>query len=175
VNGETFSRISGQWELIKKVCKQGSVKVAALLAAATPLTLEAGDPLVVVIAVGVSGFHYDKLTQPDYKQKVEWAITQVTDFPCQARFIPEREAGNYTAPAVAARPDASPTAPPVTAVPAPAAIAEAQARQTLEPEPPPAPRGPDPQVVAGADAVVQALQREFGARVAGVRLAGEVA
>ena len=122
-----------QWNLIRQICKQKSATTAALLSDAFPVAVEGGQPIVVVIAAKYP-FHADKLAQPLHRPHVEYALQQVLDVPCQARFILEKDA-----------PGGIPTngaagAPPATNDPPPASMAAREtATRSAEPPLPPSP------------------------------------
>ncbi len=156
-----FDQLAEQWEVIRRVCKQKSPPVEALLKEAYPVAVEPGTPATVIVAVK-QNFHLKKLSQPDNMQKIEWAIEQVVEARVQVRFIPESEAGNYVT-----VPRATPTTPSVPS-PSPTNVSAT----VVAPEPPPAkpqPPADDPRTLAQSDALVQALQREFGAKIVDVR------
>lgn len=123
-----------QWDLIRKICKQKSATTAALLSDAFPVDVEAGTPIVVVIAAKYP-FHMDKLAQPLHRPHVEFALHQVLDVPCQVRFILEKDAGNGPANGTTAG-----TANPSTAVP----ISNASMSISAPSAPPVARPGPAP-------------------------------
>ena len=172
-----FANVASQWDLIRKVCKQQSASTAALLAAALPVAAEPSDPVTIVIAVE-HNFHLEKLSTPANREKVEEAIKQIIDVPCHARFVPQSEAGNYAAfvqPDVATSPGVP--LPPSTSQAAPASSSFVSATPSLPP-PPVAAGVPqsfasasasDPRAMAMRDPLVQALQREFGAKISEVR------
>lgn len=171
---EALSTLQNQWEMVKKVSKQSSHKVAALLASSRPVSLEPGVPPTIIIAVGAQ-FHQNKLSLPEYRQNVEWAILQVAEITCEARFVLEAEARNYGPVAPVAESAAPTSRPPVTASPTsvptptpsaptpppPPVVATPPASQAAKPS--------DPRALAENDAVVQALQREFGTKVVDVK------
>lgn len=151
----TFSRIVQEWEMIKKICKQSSHSIAALLAAAQPIAATEGDPITVIISVE-HAFHLEKLSQPTNRQRVVWSIQQGVDVLCQVQFVPQSEAGNYAAltpatPAapLAPTPDFTPPAPsstpPTSTSPRPPADAVA-----TSPRPPAALTPDDPPTEAHA-------------------------
>lgn len=170
---ETLSRVQSQWEMIKKVSKQSSHKVAALLASSRPVAIESGAPPAIVITVEAR-FHQSKLSLPEYRQNVEWAILQVAEITCEARFVLETEAKNY-----------APAAPVAeSAIPIPRATApvphEPDHAMPVDPPPPTVSSAPsvpasqsasaaDPHALVESDAVVQALKRDFGAKVVEVK------
>ncbi|MBA3824095.1 MAG: hypothetical protein H0X24_09385 [Ktedonobacterales bacterium] len=117
--GATLQHAVEQWDLIRKICKQKSATTAALLSDAFPVAVEAGTPIVIVIAAKYP-FHMDKLAQPLHRPHVEFALQQVLDVPCQVRFILEKDAGpgstngtqtTATGTNTSAPPSASSTAP----------------------------------------------------------------
>ncbi len=151
----TFSRIVQEWEMIKKICKQSSHSIAALLAAAQPIAATEGEPITVIISVE-HAFHLEKLSQPTNRQRVVWSIQQGVDVLCQVKFVPQSEAGNYAAltpatPAapLAPTPDFTPPAPsstpPTSTSPRPPADAVA-----TSPRPPAALTPDDPPTEAHA-------------------------
>jgi DNA polymerase-3 subunit gamma/tau len=78
--------VTGQWEMIKKACKTKSPKLAALLNHAHPVAISGEDGTDVVIQVEYE-FHYKKLLEPGSRSIVEWALQEILDQPCRARFI----------------------------------------------------------------------------------------
>ena len=175
-----FTQVASQWDLIRKVCKQQSASTAALLAAAVPVGTEPSEPVTIVIAVEHT-FHLEKLSVPANREKVEEAIKQIIDLPCRARFIPQSEAGNYAA---FAQPNSVATPTQAAPVPPPNPIAPSASNESKMTSPPPLPSAPpvpsnaqadtsappgDPRTLATRDPLVQALQREFGAKISEVR------
>lgn len=184
-----FGRIAQEWEMIKKICKQSSHSIAALLADAQPIAATEGDPITIIIGVE-HDFHLGKLSQPANRQRVVWSIQQGVDVLCQVKFVPQSESGNYAAlmppaPAPTAPnlpPGSPPTAPdftpagpparpPADAFPAPPAdVAHAPSHPAT---PASAPLTPDQRAPATPqpqqDALVQALQRDYRATIANVR------
>jgi hypothetical protein len=77
-------RIQNDWPLIKRVCKQKSMSVAALLNSTNPVLLEGGEQPVVVLEATHS-FHLEKLREAKSKQAVEWALEQVLEQPVRIR------------------------------------------------------------------------------------------
>ncbi|HKV84579.1 MAG TPA: hypothetical protein VJN88_08485, partial [Ktedonobacterales bacterium] len=71
-------RIQTDWPLIKRVCKQKSMSVAALLNSTQPVLLEGGEEPIVVLEASHS-FHLEKLREAKSKQAVEWALEQVVE------------------------------------------------------------------------------------------------
>ena len=84
---QTLVRAQSQWDLIKQVCKQKSVSVAALLNSARPILVEPGEAPVLVLQAD-HRFHLDKLREPKSKSAVEWALEQVLDTPVRVRVAP---------------------------------------------------------------------------------------
>jgi DNA polymerase-3 subunit gamma/tau len=163
-----YAKVAAEWEMIKKICKQSSHSIAALLAAAQPVAAEAGDPVTIIISVEHT-FHLEKLSQPANRERVVWAIQQGVDVACQVRFIPQSEAGNYATllPPAPAAPSAPAPMPPDVAPPRPPGDAPPTA-----PRPPVADVAPDNRAQSAPqpqhDALVQALQREYRATITGV-------
>lgn len=77
-------RIQNDWPLIKRVCKQKSSSVSALLFNARPVAIEPGELLTLVIQADHS-FHHEKLREAKSKQAVEWALEQVLERPVRIR------------------------------------------------------------------------------------------
>ncbi|MGH2486111.1 MAG: hypothetical protein ACRDHE_08880, partial [Ktedonobacterales bacterium] len=77
-------RIQNDWPLVKRVCKQKSMSVAALLNSTQPVLLEGGEQPVVVLEATHS-FHLEKLREAKSKQAVEWALEQVLAQPVRIR------------------------------------------------------------------------------------------
>jgi hypothetical protein len=86
LEGDWLAKVQGQWELIKKVCKQRKRTVAALLQAARPIMASPGETLEVVLQAEYK-FHYEKLREPDSRGDVEWAMQQVLERPCHVRMV----------------------------------------------------------------------------------------
>jgi DNA polymerase III subunit gamma/tau len=84
---DALLRAQSEWDLIKQVCKQKSVSVAALLNSARPILVEPGDAPVLVLQAD-HRFHLDKLREPKSKTAVEWALEQVLDTPVRVRIAP---------------------------------------------------------------------------------------
>jgi DNA polymerase-3 subunit gamma/tau len=170
-----FAKVAKEWDMIRKVCKQSSHSIAALLMDAEPVATEPGDPVTVVLAVA-HAFHLVKLSEPANRQRVEWSIQQMTDTPCHVKFIPQSDAGNYArppAPMPTDAPTAPPAAPPAGEAPpvampsVPDAAPPRDDRPSAAPPPPMdlAPAAPQPE----RDALVQALQRDYHASIIEVR------
>lgn len=74
----------GQWDLIKQVCKQKSISVAALLNSARPIEVEAGERPVLVLRAE-HRFHQEKLREPKSRDAIEWALEQVLRQPVRVK------------------------------------------------------------------------------------------
>lgn len=169
---EVYETARTQWEMIKRVSKQKKVDLPALLAVARPVNAEATTPVTVVISVD-HDFHLDKLSKPDNRKWVEWAVTQVIQQPAVVRFITLSEAAAYgpPPPLPTVVPDFAFAQPPeVSSFMTEPSASRADTTNTSSPpsEQPtdsaPAPT-PDPRNIAHNDPVVRALEQEFGARV----------
>lgn len=86
-------RIRGDWMLIKRVCKQKSMSVAALLNSTHPVHVDDGEQPTVVLEASHS-FHLEKLREPKSKQAVEWALEQVLSRPVRVRLAQGGSSGN---------------------------------------------------------------------------------
>jgi DNA polymerase-3 subunit gamma/tau len=85
----------GQWDLIKQVCKQKSISVAALLNSARPVEVEAGERPVLVLRAE-HRFHQEKLREPKSRDAIEWALEQVLRQPVRVKLTagPGNGSGN---------------------------------------------------------------------------------
>ncbi|HEV8193975.1 MAG TPA: DNA polymerase III subunit gamma/tau [Ktedonobacterales bacterium] len=73
-----------KWTLIKKVCRQKSAQVSALLNSVQPMQVESGNPPLLVIQAKAA-FHLEKLREPAKRETVEWALEQVLETPMRVR------------------------------------------------------------------------------------------
>ncbi|HEU5441828.1 MAG TPA: DNA polymerase III subunit gamma/tau [Ktedonobacterales bacterium] len=73
-----------KWALVKKVCKQKSASVAALLHSARPVLVEPGE-LPVLVLQADHRFHMEQLRDPKRKAAVEWALEQVLETAVRVR------------------------------------------------------------------------------------------
>ncbi len=122
--GLDIRAVTGQWEMIKKACRTKSPSLAALLTDAHPVAISGEDGCDVVIQVDY-GFHYKKLLEPVNRSIVEWALKEILDQPCRARFIQKDDP---------IPPSTMPAAPPQVA-PRPAQPLNGRARSASTPEP----------------------------------------
>jgi hypothetical protein len=78
------AEVQQKWTLIKKVCRQKSAQVAALLNSVEPMQVEPGNPPLLVIQAKAA-FHQEKLREPAKRETVEWALEQVLETPMRVR------------------------------------------------------------------------------------------
>ena len=81
-----LDRVQRNWEMVRKVTRQRGPKVYSLLKEASPIAIEGGSPMVVVLAVNHK-FHFEKLREPANRELVEWAIQQVLEASLKVRFV----------------------------------------------------------------------------------------
>ena len=86
-------RVQNDWTLIKRVCKQKSMSVAALLNSTQPVHIEDGEQPILVLEASHS-FHLEKLREPRSKQAVEWALEQVLERSVRIRLAQGGSQGN---------------------------------------------------------------------------------
>ena len=86
-------RIRNDWTLIKRVCKQKSMSVAALLNSTQPVQVDDGEQPILVLEASHS-FHLEKLREPKSKQAVEWALEQVLERTVRIRLSQGGSSGN---------------------------------------------------------------------------------
>jgi DNA polymerase-3 subunit gamma/tau len=87
-----LQRARSEWGLVKQVCKQKSMSVAALLNSARPLVIEAGDPPVLVLQADHK-FHLEKLREPKSRAAIEWALSQVLEVAIHIKVVPSADPG----------------------------------------------------------------------------------
>jgi DNA polymerase-3 subunit gamma/tau len=109
-DGDWLVRVQGQWELIKKVCKQRRRTVAALLQAARPIMASSGETLEIVLQAEYK-FHLEKLREPDSRADVEWSMQQVLERPCHVRLVLAGSGGSDGTPRGGRGPAGRPPAP----------------------------------------------------------------
>jgi DNA polymerase-3 subunit gamma/tau len=78
------AEVQQKWQLVKKVCRQKSAQVSALLNSVQPLRVEPGNPPLLVIQAKAA-FHLEKLREPAKRETVEWALEQVLETPMRVR------------------------------------------------------------------------------------------
>src|SRR5579859_3752735 len=88
-----LGQAQSRWGLIKQVCKQKSMSVAALLNSARPVLVEPGDVPVLVLQADYQ-FHLDKLRDPKSRVAIEWAVEQVLSMPLRVRMMLSNSNGN---------------------------------------------------------------------------------
>jgi DNA polymerase-3 subunit gamma/tau len=127
------------WEVVKKVCKQKSYRIAALLSHARPTAVEQGNPPLLVVEVQYQ-FHLDKLRVPENRAVVEWALAQVLDAPVGLRLVltsggasPKQPSGGTT-PAQGQRAGGSGTAHGASAAREPSPASRPEPRHEPSPE-----------------------------------------
>ncbi len=86
------AEVRQKWPLVKKVCRQKSAQVAALLNSVEPMQVEPGNPPLLVIHAKAS-FHLEKLREPAKREAVEWALEQVLETPMRVRMALASEKG----------------------------------------------------------------------------------
>jgi DNA polymerase-3 subunit gamma/tau len=107
--------VQHKWQLIKKVCRQKSAQVSALLNSVQPTQVEPGNPPILVIQAKAP-FHLEKLREPAKRETVEWALEQVLETPMRVRLAlagetrPTRQATPRPAPAAPIANGAAPSA-----------------------------------------------------------------
>ncbi|WIG57777.1 MAG: DNA polymerase III subunits gamma and tau [Ktedonobacterales bacterium] len=105
---ETLFRAQSEWALVKQVCKQKSMSVAALLNSARPVLVEPGERPVLVLQADHK-FHLEKLREPKSKAAIEWALEQVVGAPVLIRIVPA--SGNSGGPSSGGNPGNAPGGP----------------------------------------------------------------
>jgi len=88
--GLTLEAVASQWEMVKKACKTKTNKLAALLNHAHPVAVVSADGCEVFIQVEFE-FHYTKLLEPESRRVMEWALKEIFQLPCRARFLQKGE------------------------------------------------------------------------------------
>ncbi|MGH2514017.1 MAG: hypothetical protein ACRDHP_00015, partial [Ktedonobacterales bacterium] len=93
VYADWLGQAQSQWPLVKQVCKQKSMSVAALLNSARPVLVEPGEVPVLVLQADYQ-FHLDKLRDPRSRTAIEWALEQVLSTPLRVRMMLGSSNGN---------------------------------------------------------------------------------
>jgi DNA polymerase-3 subunit gamma/tau len=88
--GLTLDVVTSQWELIKKACKTRTNRLAALLNDVSPVAVTGLDSFEVFLQAEYE-FHYNKLLEPENRNVVEWALQEILQLPCRARFLQKHE------------------------------------------------------------------------------------
>lgn len=101
-----------KWALVKKVCKQKSASVAALLHSARPVLVEPGE-LPVLVLQADHRFHMEQLRDPKRKAAVEWALEQVLETAVRVRITPSPTGPGDSNGGLPAPPGPAGGAPPV--------------------------------------------------------------
>ena len=83
---DLLGQVKSRWELIKQVCKQKSMSIAALLHSAHPSSILTEDGTVLVLAVD-HDFHFTKLRDPKGRVAIEWALEQVLSQRFRVRLV----------------------------------------------------------------------------------------
>ena len=83
-SAEWLGQAQSRWTLVKQVCKQKSMSVAALLNSARPILVEPGEVPTLVLQADYQ-FHLEKLRDPRSRAAIEWALEQVLSAPMRVR------------------------------------------------------------------------------------------
>lgn len=84
--GLTLEMAISQWGMVKKVCRTRTTKLAALLNNVVPVAVTGPDGCELVLEVEYD-FHYERLLEPESRRVVEWALKEIHQVPCRARFL----------------------------------------------------------------------------------------